>query len=406
MRIAFVVWLAAIVAVRWWLSRRQERAVQAHRGEVPASFRGAIDLAAHQKAADYTTAKLKLGRVTLVARVALLLAWTLGGGVEFLRGVWPSDGTLFSDVMFVLTVALLAEAVLMPFSIYETFRIEQRFGFNRLTPALYISDLLRSLTLGLVLGGVVVGAALTLAQRELWIPLWAAWVGFTLLMTWAYPAFIAPLFWTFSPLPNGELKTRLDSLLERTGFSNDGLYVMDGSRRSARANAYFTGIGDKKRIVLYDTLCETLQPDELEAVLAHELGHFRLHHIRMRLIGGVVFAGGAIAALAWALQSPKFYEMLGVSTPWLPAGLLLFAWVAPLATFPLNPLFSAWSRKHEYEADEFAKTNSDGQAMVSALVKLYEHNAATLTPDPIYSAFYDSHPPAPLRVARLEQAKA
>ncbi|MDH3592852.1 MAG: M48 family metallopeptidase, partial [Planctomycetota bacterium] len=279
MRVAFLAALALIVGIRFWLSRRQERSVLAHRDAVPEAFSGSIPLEAHQKAADYTLARLKFARVSIFCRVGLLLAWTIGGGLDWVARQWPAGG-LWTDTGFVLVVLLAGEILLLPLSYYETFRIEQRFGFNRTTVPMYWSDFYKQVLIGVLLGGPLIAAALWLAARDLWWQLWAGWVMFTFFITWAFPVFLAPIFWKFEPLEDGALKSRLDALLERTGFRNDGLFRMDGSRRSARANAYFTGIGAKKRIVLYDTLCEQLAPDEIEAVLAHELGHFRLHHVR------------------------------------------------------------------------------------------------------------------------------
>lgn len=402
----FLAALLASLGVRLWLSRRQGRCVRAHRAAVPDAFAESIPLDAHRKAADYTLAQLRLGRVAAPARAALLVAFTLGGGLQALAGLWD-QGTLLAGVAFVLSALFLAELLLLPLAVYRTFVLEERFGFNRTTPALFLSDLLKQALLTVLLGGPLVLGALWLIGNGgplWWVWLWAGWVGVSLFFTWAYPVLIAPLFFKFTPLEDAELLQRIEDLLRRTGFVSDGIFVMDGSRRSSHANAYFTGLGRRKRIVLFDTLCATLTAPELESVLAHELGHFKLHHLRWRLAAGAAMGLFGVAAFRMVVDSAWFYSGLGVDGTAAHVGLVLFLWVAPLFIFPLRPLLSAWSRRHEYAADAFAATHSDGRALVSALVKMYEHNAATLTPDPIHSAYYDSHPPAPLRVGRLRGA--
>ena len=386
--------LVVAVALRLWLSARQVRHVRAHRDAVPDAFAGEVPLEAHRKAADYTIARQRLGRVALAARTLVLLAWTLGGGLALLDGA--IDG-----VAFVLAALFINELALLPLALYATFGLEQRFGFNRTTPRLFLIDLGKETLLALLLGAPLIWGALAFMARGWWLPLWAAWVGVSLFFAWAYPAFLAPLFWKFTPLEDEELDARLRALLDRTGFQSGGIYVMDGSRRSARANAYFTGFGSRKRIVLFDTLRSILDPSQIEAVLAHELGHFKLRHVWARLGLGTLFGLAAVGALAYLAGRPWFFAGLGVPAPSLHAAIVLFLWVAPLFTFPLRPLLSAWSRRHEYQADAFAAAHTDGAAMAAALVKLYEHNAATLTPDPLHSAWHDSHPPAPLRVGRL-----
>jgi len=401
----FLAALFATLGIRLWLSFRQERHVRAHRAEVPEAFAESIPLKAHQKAADYTVARLRLGRIVAPARAALLLAFTLGGGLSLLAGVW-GQGTRLAGVAFVLSALLLAELCLLPFAIYRTFVLEERFAFNRTTPVLFVSDLGKQALLTVLLGGPLVYGALWLIGNGgagWWVWLWAAWVGVSLFFTWAYPVLIAPLFFKFTPLRDDELLQRIRNLLRRTGFSSEGIFVMDGSRRSSHANAYFTGLGRRKRIVLFDTLCQVLAPPEVESVLAHELGHFKLGHLWWRLGAGAAMGLLGVAVFALVVDRAWFYAGLGVDQVSAHAGLLLFLWVAPLFTFPLGPLLTAWSRRHEYAADAFAAAHSDGQAMISALVKMYEHNAATLTPDPIHSAFHDTHPPAPLRVARLSK---
>jgi STE24 endopeptidase len=402
----FLAALFATLGVRLWLSFRQERCVRAHRGAVPEAFAESIPLEAHRKAADYTVARLRLGRVVAPARAALLLAFTLGGGLSALLDLWD-QGTRLAGVAFVLSALFLYEFCLLPFAIYRTFVLEERFAFNRTTPALYLSDLLKQALLTVLLGGPLFYGALWLIGSGgglWWVWLWAAWVAVSLFFTWAYPVLIAPLFFKFTPLRDDALLQRIRDLLRRTGFSSEGIFIMDGSRRSSHANAYFTGLGRRKRIVLFDNLCRALEPQEIESVLAHELGHFKLGHLRWRLGAGAAMGLVAIALFALVVDRAWFYTGLGVAEPSAHAGLLLFLWVAPLFAFPLGPLLTAWSRRHEYAADAFAAAHSDGRAMISALVRMYEHNAATLTPDPIHSAFHDSHPPAPLRVARLREA--
>ena len=398
MTVAFLVALVSSIGLRLWLSRRQVAHVLAHRDEVPAAFRERIPLAAHQKAADYTFTKQRFGRVTVLVRAGLLVFWTLGGGIEWL-------GAQLSGAWFLLAAFGLTELAMLPFTIFLIFRIEERFGFNRTTPKVFFLDMVKAVILAVALGWPIATGVLWLMARggTYWYAwAWLGWSGFVLLLTWVYPAFIAPLFNKFTPLEDDELRARIAKLLERTGFTIAGLFVMDGSKRSTHANAYFTGWGGKKRVVLYDTLCEMLEASEIEAVLAHELGHFRLKHIWKRLSAAAVQTALGLLLIDLLMKKDWFYSGLGVETATHAAGLLLVLWVSPLFLFPLNPLWSAWSRKHEYEADAFAARNAEAPALVGALVKMYEKNASTLTPDPLHSAYYDSHPPASLRIARLE----
>jgi STE24 endopeptidase len=296
-----------------------------------------------------------------------------------------------------------------PFSLYRVFGIETRFGFNRMGWRLYLLDVLKSLALMLVLGLPLLALILWLMQsagRYWWWYAWLAWAGFSLALTWAYPAFIAPLFNRFQPLGDASLRERIEALIARCGFSSRGIYVMDGSRRSAHGNAYFTGFGANKRIVLFDTLIERLDPEEIEAVVAHELGHFRLHHIRWRLVITLALGLGGLSVLGWLSAQPRFYTAFGVATPSPHMALLLFVLVLPILTFWLSPLGAAWSRRHEFAADRYATAQANAAQLASALVKLYRENATTLAPDKIYSAFFDSHPPAPVRIARLRDAGA
>ena len=406
--ILFILALTLMVGVRWWLATRQLKSVRAHRGAVPALFAAAIPLADHERAADYNAARLALGRVELVLDAALLLLVTLGGGFAALDA-WVGGLHLVPLWHGVATLALLALAMAfvgLPLSVYATFRIEARFGFNRTTPGLFVLDLVRSLAVAVALGVPLLALLLWLmgaAGPLWWLYAWAAWVAFGLIVSFAWPRVIAPLFNRFRPLEAGALRDAVERIMRRCGFAADGVFVMDGSRRSSHGNAYFTGVGRSKRIVLFDTLLERLEPGEVEAVLAHELGHFRLHHIRQRLLLGFAAALAGFAILGIAAREPAFYSAFGVPSPSTHAALLLFALVIPVFTFPLAPLGSWWSRRHEYEADRFALAHSDGAALAKALVKLYRDNAATLTPDALYSAWHDSHPPALARIAAIEK---
>ena len=399
--------LAAMLLVQIWLGWRHMRHVQSHREHVPPAFRDRIPLADHRKAADYTVASTRLGMIDDVAGALLLVLWPLGGGLELLDRMWRSLGlgSIVTGGVFILSLVLLTSALNLPFSIYQTFVIEQRFGFNKTTVRLFIADLLKQALLLVVIGAPLILAVLWLMQamgRLWWLYVWALWSGFTLVMVWAYPVFIAPLFNKFSPLQDAGVKDRIQSLLGRTGFRSRGIFVMDGSRRSAHGNAYFTGFGKNKRIVFFDTLLETLAGAEIEAVLAHELGHFRRHHVLKRLLVGFALALAGLYLLAWLMRRTWFYQGLGMSHPSTYAALALFLMAGPVFAFFLQPLHAWSSRRHEFEADTYAAEQADVRAMITALVKLYRENASTLTPDPVYSAFYDSHPPAPVRIAHLE----
>jgi STE24 endopeptidase len=403
----FLFLLVAMLATRLWLANRHVRYVRAHRAHVPSAFKGRIKLAIHHKAADYTVAKTRFGIVTMFVDAALLLIWTLGGGLELLDQIWRSAGfgELVTGTGFLVSAFLIMGVLDIPASLYQTFVIEARFGFNRSTPALFFADLAKQALLLLLIGLPLGLAALWLMQRAgdlWWFYLWLLWCGFTLFMIWAYPAVIAPLFNKFTPLTDRAVLRRVQALLKRAGFQSRGVFVMDGSRRSAHGNAYFTGFGRSKRVVFFDTLLNTLRGPEIEAVLAHELGHFRHHHIRKRML--VLFASslGGLALLGWLIQQPWFYQGLGVATPSNYVALILFLMVSPVFTFFLQPVMAWASRRHEYQADAYAAKESDTAAMIRALVKLYRDNASTLTPDPLYSAFYDSHPPASLRIAHLQ----
>lgn len=407
----FLLFLLASVMLRSWLNQRQIAAVAGHRDEVPAAFADQVDLEAHRRAADYTVALARLNRWDILLDAILALVLTLGGGIDAIDRLWQPASLpgAWHGTAVVLSTLLVMSAAGLPLSLYRTFGIEARFGFNRTTVALFIADLLKGMLLALLLGGGLLFVILHLMQRAgslWWLYAWLVWTGFTLLMTWAWPTFIAPLFNKFSPLTDESLRQRTENLLARCGFSSRGVFVMDGSKRSVHGNAYFTGVGRNKRIVFFDTLIERLQATEIEAVLAHELGHFRLHHVRSRLILSLLFGLGGLALLGALAAWPQFYAALGVSTASSHAALLLFMLILPAFTFFLTPLGAWWSRKHEFEADEFAARYSDARLLADALVKLYRDNATTLTPDPLHSTFYDSHPPALIRIARLQQLVA
>ena len=407
----FVLLLAASTLTRSWLNQRQVAAVQRHRDEVPAAFRTQIDLASHQKAADYTVASARIGRWDTLLDAAIALVLTLGGGLSSIDHAWQAAhlSAVWHGTAVVLSTFLIVSLVGLPLSIWRTFGVEARFGFNRTTVGLFIADLFKGLLLGLVLGGPLVFVILLLMQRAgtlWWLYAWFVWVGFTVLITWAYPSFIAPLFNKFTPLHDAALKERTEALLQRCGFSSRGVFVMDGSRRSVHGNAYFTGVGRNKRIVFFDTLLERLQIAEVEAVLAHELGHFSLHHVRWRLVLSLGLGLVGLAVLGFLAQWSDFYAAFGVTTPSSHTALLLFVFVLPVFTYFTTPLSAWWSRKHEFEADEFAAKFADARQLAEALVKLYRDNATTLTPDHLHSAFYDSHPPALVRISRLQQLAA
>jgi STE24 endopeptidase len=407
----FVLALIAGTALELWLSARQAGAVARHRAEVPGPFVDSITADEHRKAADYTLAKLRFGRIGTVVDVLVILALTLGGGLAAVDALWRRTALspLWLGVAVIASVALLIQLINLPFSLWRTFGLEARFGFNRTTPALFLADLGKSLALAVALGGPLLVAMLLLMQRagrSWWLWAFALWLAVMLLMAWAWPAFIAPLFNRFSPLEDQALKARIEALLARCGFASKGVFVVDNSRRSSHGNAYFTGIGRHKRIVFFDTLLERLGGPEVEAVLAHELGHFRLRHVRKRLLLSVLAAFGGLALLGWLAAQPAFYSALGVPRPATHAALLLFVLAVPVFTFFLTPLAALWSRRHEFEADAFAARYASAAELATALVKLHRDNASTLTPDPVYAAFYYSHPAPLIRITRLRAATA
>ncbi|WP_186258774.1 M48 family metallopeptidase [Burkholderia gladioli] len=406
----FAAAILAMVGTKLWLATRQIRFVAAHRGAVPAQFRDTIPLTAHQRAADYTVARTRLTMLQIVASAVLLIALTLFGGVgaidHALRG-WLGGG-YGQQILLIAAVLLITSAVEIPFDYVRQFGIEGRFGFNRMTRKLFFADLARNTAVGALLGLPLLFVVLWLMNRAgplWWLWTWIVWVAFQMLVLVLYPSFIAPLFNKFEPLGDEALRTRIEGLMKRCGFAAKGLFVMDGSRRSAHGNAYFTGFGAAKRIVFFDTLLARLSGSEIEAVLAHELGHFKRRHIVKRMLVTFVLSLALLALLGWLAGRTWFYTGLGAlpSMAGSNAGLALtlFFLAVPVFLFFVTPLGSMSSRKHEFEADAFAASQTDRQDLVNALVKLYEDNASTLTPDPVYTAFYYSHPPASQRIDRL-----
>ena len=403
----FILALCATVALRCWLAARQLKHVAAHREAVPAQFAGRITLGSHQKAADYSMTRTRLSFLSLAIEVAVLLAFTLGGGLQVLHDWWATrlDGLAYG-VALIFSVMAISSLVDLPLSLYTQFVVEEKFGFNRMTLKLFFADLAKQTLLGALIGTPLLLAVLWLMAQAgslWWLYTWVFWCAFNLLILLIYPTWIAPLFNKFTPLADDELKARIENLLTRCGFASSGLFVMDGSKRSNHGNAYFTGLGKSKRIVFFDTLLSRLQGGEIEAVLAHELGHFKHRHVMKRIVLMFSLSLGFLAVLGQLMTADWFYRGLGVSTQNTALALILFFLVVPVFTFLLTPLSSLLSRRHEFEADRYAAEHASASELTNALVKLYEDNAATLTPDPLHSLFYDSHPPAALRIAHLAQ---
>ncbi len=409
----FAAALVASLAIKLWLTTRQMRHVALHRDTVPAAFAASVGLAAHQRAADYTLAKGRFGLLAMAFGSITLLGWTLLGGLDALNlavreAVQPSFGDMAYQLALLTAFALIGGLLDLPFELYSTFRIEQQFGFNRNTWRQYLADQLKGLLLGALIGLPLAALVLWImgaAGSWWWLWAWGAWTAFQLLVMLAYPTLIAPLFNKFEPLADEALKARVQALMQRCGFAAKGLFVMDGSRRSAHANAYFTGLGASKRVVFFDTLLQRLTPGEVEAVLAHELGHFSHRHVQQRMIGIFAISLAALALLGWLAGNAAFYAGLGVA-PNLAApndalALLLFLLALPAPAFFVSPLLAQVSRRHEFQADAYACAQSSGSDLAGALLKLHEDNAATLTPDPMYVRFYYSHPPASERLAAL-----
>jgi STE24 endopeptidase len=411
--VLFVVFFALTLGVRFWLANRHIRHVLRHRASVPAEFAPKVPLAAHQKAADYTVARTRLGIASMLWGGVVLIGFTLLGGLQALSValLGLTGPGMAHQMALVVAFAVISGLLDLPFDWYRQFVLEQRFGFNKMTPGLWIADMFKGLLLGAGIGLPLLWVVLALMERSgdlWWLWAWCVWSGFQLLMMVLYPTVIAPMFNKFTPLEDVSLKERIEGLMARVGFASKGLFVMDGSKRSAHGNAYFSGFGSNKRIV--DTLLSRLDPHEIEAVLAHELGHFKLRHIIKRIVVMFALSLAFLALLGYLKNQAWFYTGLGV-LPMMNASndgmaLILFALVLPVFTFVLSPLSSITSRKHEFEADAFAAKHTDSSHLVSALVKMYEDNASTLTPDPLHSAFYDSHPPAYVRVKHLNMAAA
>jgi len=406
--IIFIIFLLITSGVQLWLSLRQAKHVAAHRAKVPDEFTNKITLEEHQKAADYTHTKGSFGRLNLVIGVVVLLLWTLGGGLEWLDNLVRSYGLgpLTTGVAMIIAFSIISSIIDIPSSLYSTFVIEEKFGFNKLTIKVFFIDMFKGALLSVVIGIPLILLVLWLMESagELWwLYAWVALTAFSIAMMWAYPKFISPIFNKFEPLEEGEVLDRVKGLLTKTGFNSDGVFVMDGSKRSSHGNAYFTGFGKTKRIVFFDTLLKGLSPKQVEAVLAHELGHFKHKHVLKGMLVSMTMTLVGFAVLAWLMTQEWFYTALGVQQSSTYMALLLFLLVSPAFTFFIGPIMSRWSRKHEFEADAFAAQQSDAGELISALVGLYKKNAGTLTPDPLYSAFYDSHPPASIRIAHLKQ---
>jgi STE24 endopeptidase len=406
--VLFLIALAVSFSTEYWLSRRHVRHVKNHREQVPKAFRETITPESHQKAADYTVEKAQLADVDRILGLAVLLLLTFGGGIAWLQDFWENTpwGPIATGVGLILSTLLIAQLIELPISLYQTFVIEERFGFNKTTPGQFIKDFLLQTIVSFALGAPLIALILWVMDSTgalWWLIAWAILISFSVLMSWAYPTLIAPLFNKFTPLAEGELKARIESLLDRCGFQSKGIFVMDGSKRSGHGNAYFTGMGDSKRIVFFDTLVESLDHDELEAVLAHELGHFKCRHVIKMLITSSLISLVGFAILGWVSQEPWFYEGLGVPARGAATALLLFMLTAPVFSGFMKPLLAAFQRRFEFEADDFAATHSEARHLVSALVKLYRENASTLTPDPLYAAFHYSHPPAAIRIDHLNR---
>jgi STE24 endopeptidase len=403
----FVSLVLLTTLVRIWLGNRHIKHVTQHRAQVPTAFTDSISLPAHQKAADYTKDKTKLVLVNAVVQSILLLALTLGGGLQWLDDIWRNvltEQTMLRGALVICSALFISSLVELPLDYYRTFVVDEKYGFNKMTPKMFFSDMLKHSLVGLVLGAPILFAALWLMQSAgeyWWFYLWLVWSVFNIVMLAIYPTFIAPLFNKFTPLEDNSLKQRIEQLLTKCGFKSQGLFVMDGSTRSGHGNAYFTGFGASKRVVFFDTLLDKLNENEIEAVLAHELGHFKHHHVIKRIIMMFLLSLAGLALLGWLINQSWFYAGLGVNNPSDYMALILFLLVSPVFLFFLHPLMASYSRKNEFEADSYAAQHANANNLVEALVKLYRDNASTLTPDPIHSAFYDSHPPASIRIAKL-----
>ena len=405
LRNIFITVLTLSTVIHLWLARRHIHFVSNHKNKVPDAFKKNISLKDHQKAALYAIAKSELGSKDILAQASLLILLTLGGLISKISNIfdWISSSTL-RDVAIILSVMLISSLIDLPFNYYKTFKIDEKFGFNRMTKKLFFSDIYKQIILGLSLGLPILFVALWMLQNAgsyWWLYLWVVWSLFNLLILAIYPTWIAPFFNKFSPLKDRVLKTKIIALLKKCGFKSQGLFVMDGSARSNHGNAYFTGFGKNKRIVFFDTLLERLNHNEIEAVLAHELGHFHHNHVKKRIVMMFLVSFIGLAILGYLKDQLWFYHGLGIAKPSDGSALLLFMLVGPTFIFFIKPIIAFYSRQNEFEADRYAKKHSSAKYLKESLVKLYRDNASTLTPDPLYSAFYDSHPPALQRIARL-----
>jgi STE24 endopeptidase len=404
----FIAVIVISLAIRVWLGLRHIRHIQHNRQQVPQAFEETISLEAHQRAADYTSAKVRLRLSETVVEYAILLALTLGGVLQMLDQVWQQwlpEHEIIRGALVICSAMLISSAATLPFDYIQTFNIDEKFGFNNMSRSLFFADLLKHTGIGLVLGGPILFVALWLMQSAgdwWWLYLWLVWSAFNLFMLAVYPIWIAPLLNKFTPMEDQTLKARIEALMQKCGFASQGLFVMDGSKRSGHGNAYFTGFGKNKRVVFFDTLLEKLNADEIEAVLAHELGHFKHKHVIKRIVMMFGLSLLGLALLGFLMKQDWFYQGLGVAQSSNHMALLLFMLVSPVFMFILRPLMAAYSRVNEFEADQYASQQSRPQYLIDALVKLYRDNASTLTPDPLHSAFYDSHPPASLRIAKLQ----
>jgi STE24 endopeptidase len=405
--VIFLFFFALSHAVEFWLAHRQKNHILQHRSAVPDAFKATISLEAHQKAADYSVEKGKLGNIDSVLGMVILLVLTLGGVIDSVFKSWANFGwsPIVTGLGAMASIFLVTTLLELPSSYYQTFVIEEKYGFNKSTLTQFVKDQLLGLGLGAAIGLPLLALILWVMNslgESWWIWAWAILIGFSLLMSWLFPTVIAPLFNKFTPMEDGALKQRIQTLLERCGFHSEGIFIMDGSKRSGHGNAYFTGLGNNKRIVFFDTLVESLEDEELEAVLAHELGHFKCKHVLKMLCASSVLTFISFAILGWLIKEPWFYNGLGVEQPSNAVALLLFAIVSPSFTSFMQPISAYFQRKFEFEADSFAAEHAKASKLISGLVKLYKENANTLTPDPLYSAFHYSHPPAAIRIAHLE----
>ncbi len=404
----FIFTLSLNLLIELWLNVKNQLYISSHRHKVPEEFASIVTLESHQKAADYSAAKLQLSRLVLFFDVAVITFMTFGGGFQEIYNYWLTTDLppIWRDSAFLLSTFWFLSLLSLPFSIISTFKIEEAFGFNKMTPKKMILDLLKQWLLMLVIGLPIIWLILTIMTEYFnqvwWLYTWIIWTAFQLLLMWAYPKWIAPIFNKFTPLEEGEMKDKITALLTKAGFESNGIFVMDGSSRSGHGNAYFTGFGKNKRIVFYDTLIKTLSPEEVEAVLAHELGHFKHGHIKQKMIESFALSFLGLAFLGWLSQQPEFYTQLGISSQTPATALLLFLTVVPTFFFFLSPISALRSRKQEFEADAFASEIVGAEHLISALLKMYRDNASSLTPDPTFSAYHDSHPPAKIRIDHLK----